>query len=225
MNRRAFLFALAGSAAALTFPALGAPPVLAPVDEARKDETFLAYRNRLSGYVRKKDVQGLLSLVDPDIHYTFGRGSGPGRTGFKKEWKLDGKAPGDSELWWTLRRVLDLGGSFEEDGKAFAAPYVFSRWPEQFDAFTHGAIIRADAVLRPKPTFVGQPVATLKYAIVQVLDGERVQKDGMKWIRVAVPGGPQGYVDTNDFWSPLDYRARFESRQGTWRMTSFVAGD
>lgn len=224
MNRRTFLLSVLGSAAVLALPALAAPPRLAPVDEARKDETFLAFRNRLSAAVRKKDVEGLLALVDPDISYTFGLGSGPGRTGFKKEWKLDTK-PAESELWWTMRQVLDMGGSFSEEGKAFEAPYVFSCWPEQYDSFTHGAIIRPDAVLRPKASHIGQPVATLKYSIVQVLDGERVQNEGLKWIKVQVPGGPKGYVEAGDFRSPLDYRARFERLQGTWRMTSFVAGD
>lgn len=223
MNRRSFLLALAGSAALLTVPGLAAPPRLVPMDEARKDSAFLAFRDRLSAIVRKKDADALLALVDPDIEYTFGIGSGPGRSGFKKEWKLDGKS--QSDLWPLLRQVLDLGGSFQEDGRAFEAPYVFSCWPEQYDSFTHGAITTSDAALRAKPGVVGKPLATLSYTVVQVVDGERVAKDGRKWVKVAVPGGPQGYVDAQHFRSPIDYRARFERRGGDWRMTSFVSGD
>ena len=48
---------------------------------------------------------------------------------------------------------------------------------------------------------------------------------GHPWQRIALPGGGTGYVTAPEFRSPIDYRARFEKRDGRWRMIVFIAGD
>ena len=114
-----------------------APPVprLAPVDEANQRADFFGFREKLQQRIATRDVAALLGIVHPDIKTTFGDDNGI--DAFKRLWRLDQR---DSELWRELGAVLALGGTFE-GSDAFVAPYVFSRWPDNFDAFDHVAVV------------------------------------------------------------------------------------
>jgi hypothetical protein len=97
----------------------------------------------------------LLDVVDPGIKNTFGDDNGV--QAFSRIWELD---RADSALWGELRRVLTLGGTFEGPD-TFVAPYVFSNWPSEFDAFDHVALVGdAPRVLQPieRPLVDGRPL-------------------------------------------------------------------
>ena len=47
-------------------------------------------------------------------------------------------------------RVLALGGSFNEE-TTFMAPYTYSKFPDEFDAFEHGVVIGENVKVRKEP--------------------------------------------------------------------------
>ena len=119
---------------------------LYPVDEASKDPSFLGFKARLLTAIQRRDSAFILSILSPKITSSFG-GDG-GIAEFTEWWKLD--RPG-SELWKTLGTVMALGGSF--DGKdTFSAPYTFSKFSDEFDAFEYGVVMGKDvSETVPKP--------------------------------------------------------------------------
>src|ERR1044071_8388557 len=99
-------------------------PRLEPVDQAPQQPDFLAFRNELRQTIARRDVAALLRVVHPNIKSSFG--GDDGIEAFKRHWRLDRP---DSELWRELGAVLALGGTFL-DPDQFAAPYVYSKWPQ-----------------------------------------------------------------------------------------------
>ena len=206
-------------AAVLAAAPAAAADVFLPVDEAVAQPDFFLFRARLQAAIARRDVDALLREVDPQVVASFG-GDEPGIAGFRTLWALD--APATSPLWAELATVLALGGGFDEEG-AFEAPYVSSEWPDDRDPFEYVAIVGSDVRARAAEAADAEVVATLAgYEIVA-----RAEDDGSveAWTAIALPDQRVAYVDSRYARSPIDYRARFEKRDGHWRLTSFVAGD
>ena len=109
----------------------------------------------------------------------------------------------------------------------FMAPYTYSNFPDQFDAFEYGAIIGDGVNVRRGPG-TGHPIIkTLSFDIIRVNDWTPTKTRGDKggWISVALIDGQKGYVASEYIRSPVDYRAIFNKENGRWIMTAFVAGD
>ncbi|MHB0971066.1 MAG: hypothetical protein ACYC7A_20570 [Thermoanaerobaculia bacterium] len=85
--------------------------------------------------------------------------------------------------------------------------------------------------LRAEPRSDAQTLATLSYEIVKpelFQPPELNHEDETKapeWRKVGTFDGLTGYVRESAIRSPLDYRACFEPRDGSWVMTVYVAGD
>ncbi|MBC7924057.1 MAG: SH3 domain-containing protein [Bryobacteraceae bacterium] len=208
---RSLAFAIGLLAFALTADA----DSLRPVDQAQSEPSFAAFRWRLLKGLEKKDTAVLFPLLDPGIRASFGAGDGV-KT-FRQYWKLD-TAPATSGLWSELTTAIRLGSTREED--EFVAPYVFTRFPKDRDAFTHAAVIKPAVKLRKLPKAGATIVGTLDYEVVQLLTPV---KNG--WYRVRTDAGKQGWLPQADVRSPLDYRAFFEKKNGRWFLTAFVKGD
>jgi hypothetical protein len=196
---------------------------LTPRDDAKQDPSFAAFRRRLLEAVRKRDRGYLLKIVDPKIRVNFGEGGGARE--FARQWKLD---TSDSPVWKTLEDVLSHGGTFTGKGsdRNFAAPYTYSAFPESLDAFEHYCVITPDAPLRAKADEKAQVVARLRYEIVRQAPPPRGAKPTSPgWVYVSTASGRRGYVARRLVRSPIDYRALFQKREGTWRLTALVAGD
>jgi hypothetical protein len=194
---------------------------LYPVDEAAKDPSFFAFRARLLKAIHKKDASFLLSIVDPKIANNFG--GDDGLTQFKRIWHPERPT---SPVWTELLAVLVLGGKFDKD-QSFAAPYLFNSFPEQFDAFEHGAVIEDGVRVRREPNTRGTVIRTLSFDIVKLGGGVNRRNPGEKreWVLVELTDGQRGYVASEYIRSPIDYRAIFEKKNGKWIMTAFIAGD
>ena len=123
----------------------GAGPQQLPVDEASRRPDFFSFRAQLQRAIARHDTTALLAVVHPEIRNSFGDNNGIDE--FRMMWRI---AEPDSGIWDTLGTVLALGGSFQDE-QTFAAPYVFSRWPGQFDAFEHVAVIGSDVRVRAEP--------------------------------------------------------------------------
>ena len=178
-------------------------PRLVPVDEASGNPEFAAYRQQLLEAVHRRDADAVIALVDPHVRTDFGGGGGA------DDFRKSLAAPG---TWENLDTVLTHGGTFL-GSDAFWAPYVYSAWPEDRDAFQHLAILGEKVPVRDA---AGKVFGTLTHSIV-----ERTDKEG----EVRLVDGRTGSVDPKQLWSPVGYRAGFNKVSGAWRMTAFVAGD
>lgn len=207
---------LAAIAHAQAQPTAAGPATLLPADQAPRLPDFLAFRTQLQSAISRRDVQAVTAVLHPDVKLSFGGDDGV--SAFAPLWTPT--AP-DTKLWETLATVLALGGTFEGDS-IFTAPYVFTNWPHDLDAFDYAAIIGKGVRVRRAPSDTAAVVATLDYAIVETLESATNESS---WVPVRIAGGHRGYVHRRYIRSPIDYRVRFVKRDGRWQMVFFLAGD
>jgi hypothetical protein len=188
---------------------------LFPVDEASTRPDFFSFRASLQRAIARHDSAAILAVVHPEIRNSFGDDGGIDE--FTSKWKLGDQS---SEIWEELGAVLALGGSFQ-DANTFAAPYVFSRWPEQFDSFEHVAVTGANVRVRSQPDVTATAIDTVSFAILPTTR-EGTDKEG--WTAVQIDTRV-GYISSAYVRSPIDYRAIFRFEDRRWRLVSFVAGD
>lgn len=217
MLKRLRLFLITGLFLLQATAGLAQVGKLLPTDEAVRDPQLFAFRAQLQAAIARHDVQAVLDVVHPNIKNTFG--GDDGIESFKRLWKLQG---GESELWDELGTVLALGGSFQ-DKDNFFAPYVYSKWPERFDAFEHVAIVGTGVRVRAQPSAQGAILTSLTFDIVQVQPrSEELSRD---WTPVKLRDGRKGYIASRYVRSSVDYRASLSRENGRWRLNFFVAGD
>jgi hypothetical protein len=192
-------------------------PTLKPVDEGSTDPSLAAYRAGLLEAVRQRDAAKLIAALDPNIRTSFG---GDGKIeGFRKQWSPEKK---DSPVWAELETILTNGGTFLKDSSksAFWAPYVYSAWPDGFDAFEHGAVMGENIPLRDSASDTAKTIGLLSHNIVKL---SREETSG--FTRVETLDGQSGWVRSNQVRSPIGYRAGFNKQPSGWKMTGLVAGD
>jgi hypothetical protein len=191
-----------------------AGPKLTPVDQGPTDPTFVAYRDRLRAAVKSRDAKAVAALVDPKLRTSFGGVNGDIETVLAR--------PG---MWEELDAVLAHGGSFLGEGqsRSFWAPYVYSAWPEERDAFSHLGVIGENVPLRKTPDANGEMVAMLSYDIVERAAAPSAKEDA--WRAVKTADGRNGFVESKSVMSPVGYRAGFMKVNGEWKMNALVAGD
>lgn len=199
-----------------------------PVDEAKNDASFFAFREKFIAAAKKRDTKFLLDTLDRDVKGSFGGDSGI--ADFKRLWKFDKP---NSELWKELLTVLTNGGTFSKDKnvktKEFCAPYSFTVFPADLDGFEHQMIFGSNVNLRAKPDSKSAVVAQLSYNVVKVDYENSVKKskseNDYSWLKIETLGGKKGFVSPEYVRSPIDYRGCFEKKNGKWKMTFFLAGD
>ncbi len=195
---------------------LAAPPQLMPVDEASTRPDFFSFRAALQRAIARHDAAALLASVHPQIKNSFGGNDGIDE--FRTMWKV---GEPDSLVWDALGTVLALGGSFH-DADTFVAPYVFSRWPDQFDSFEHVAVIGSSVRVRSQPDTTSSAIDSVSFAILPVA---RQSRDQEGWTAVQIDKNRIGYIASPYVRSPIDYRAIFRFEDRRWRLVTFVAGD
>lgn len=215
----AFLLGLIAS-----FPAVSQEAKLLPVDELARDASWAGFKNRLVEAVAKRDRKFILGILDPNVR--SGVDSARGVAEFRKQWELDSDK---SPLWQELRAALFLGGAFVKHDKGaseFCAPYVAVRWPQDVDAFTGGAIVAKEVLVKSAPAAGSTTLATLSYDIVEVRDWEvadQAAESRQKWVRIRLRQG-EGYVPEEQIRSPIEHAACFVRSGSGWRMTGFAPG-
>ena len=218
MSLRQTLVAIGVLFAVSVLIASAAPPQLLPVDEAARQPDFFSFRAQLQTAVARHDIEAVIAVVHKGIKNSFGGDEGV--DGFRRIWNPNAA---DSTLWAELGAVLALGGTFDADD-SFTAPYVFSRWPNQYDGFEHVALIASDVRVREAPRSDAPALMPLSFAILPVVRSNGIAEvEG--WTAVQLEGRKTGFVVTRLTRSPIDYRARFNKINGRWQMTFFLAGD
>jgi biopolymer transport protein ExbD len=200
---------------------------LNPVDEATNSTSFKAFRDDLFKAVKAKDLKFLKEHIDENIKYTFGINDK--LSGFLKEWKLD-TDPNNSGFWNELEKVLSHGGKFDDETKlSFTAPYVFSNFPENYDAFLYDAVIHKNVKVYSEPSKNSKILGELNYSIVKVLERnlnpETINGEKVFWTKVQTISGNTGYIMNKYSISPVGYRANFRNINGVWKLVFFVSGD
>ena len=216
--KRAIPFATLATLLLLSAPVPAEELKLYPVDEAAEDAAFLAFRDDLLAAIRRRDLEAVAAVASEDIKLSFG--GSYGRRTFR-EWLVEDDLGLGISYWEELERAIGLGGVFEGPG-SFCTPYVFCLDIPDCDSCDPYETLIAVSDRAPvygSPGRTSEVVATLSYSVVRTLD------HGHPWQRIALPGGGTGYVTAPEFRSPIDYRARFEKRDGRWRMIVFIAGD
>ena len=196
---------------------------LLPVDEAAREPSFFLFRARLMDAVVSRDTTFLFAHLSPDIRTSFGEGGGP--DDFRRMW-----TPGepDSEVWAVLGRILSRGGTFSAGPDAadslyrFTAPYTFSAFPDDVDAFTYQVVTGDNVRVRAQPDVSAAVIDTLSYDVVET---PTYAGPDAAWVEVRLSDGRSGFVAAEYLASSVDYRAAFEKREGGWVMVFFVAGD
>jgi hypothetical protein len=195
-----------------------------PIDGAKKDASFFAFRTKLIEAAKKRDAKYVLSILDRDIKNSFGGNGGIGE--FKDFWKINNS---NSKFWDEFLSVITNGGKFIKEGnsKLFFAPYTFTSFPGDLDAFSHNVITGDKVKLRLKADVNSPVVANLSYNIVEILESVKAKEniEKVSWYEIKTLGGKRGYVKAEFARSPIDYRAGFEKKGGKWKMTTFIAGD
>ena len=200
---------------------------LYPIDEASQNADFESFRNELLEAVKQKDLEFLKEHIDENIKYSFG--ANDKITGFLKEWNLNTN-PNESRLWDELNKVLLLGGTFNDNEKTlFTAPYVFTKFPEDIDAFQYLAIIDENVKIYTDSDINSKIEGELNYSIVKLLERDdkpiEINGETTSWIKVETLSGNSGFILDKYARSPIDYRASFKNINGTWKLMFFVAGD
>ena len=192
---------------------------LPPIDETTMDTSFVAFQRQLVKAITERDAVSLMAMVSPQIRSSFGEGGGKKEFGIY--WKLD--KPKESELWAKLGEAVKLGCARMPNSPEYAAPYVYARFPDEYDSFDHLAVVLADAKLYAQPRIGSTIVESLQWDILK--RGDEKTKAPAGWVKVQTLKGRIGWVQTSAVRSPIDYRAIFEKRSGKWWMTAFVSGD
>lgn len=201
---------------ALLMPSLASAEQFLPVDEATQRPSFFSFRASLLEAIARHDVDAVLAIVSPDVKNGFG--GNDGIEAFRKTWKLD---RADSTFWQEMTRVLAMGGTFDDDGN-FIAPYVYSEWPEELDAFGHVAVVGSRVSVREAPDEKAKAVTMANFEILEHVPSKQ-ETDA--WVRVRREDGTVGFVSRDYVQSPVGYRAMFRETNGRWQLVFFVAGD
>lgn len=207
--------------AALASPAPAQDLKLPPVDEAARNPAFAKYRAALIEAVRRRDLDYVVARAAPEIKLSFGGQFG--RDAFRAS--LTGTQEWEGEVYWVeLRRALELGGVFLDDG-SFCTPYIscleVPGCPD-CDPFETVYVVSGDAVAHAAADPDSEIIARLSYDVLQMDSAKGFEGD---FIPVRLPDGRPGFVTGPDFRFSIDYRARFEKITEGWRMTVFIAGD
>lgn len=199
-------------------------------DGVKPGSSFGRFRSRLQQAVRSRDAKFIRAIADPNIHLSFGRSITLDRL------KIDDP---NSLFWNRLERIINTGCAAYEapPGKSdsppsFACPHVFQA--SLGDPFTDVYIVGTGVNARARPRADSPVIAVLSNEVVKsdpqgfsALSEQQKLKvqtwDG--WQPVIVPNGQRGYVSSRYAYVPAGYRALFENKGGSWKMTAFIAGD
>lgn len=188
---------------------------LLPVDEAARDPGLFAFRAQLQSAIARRDADAVLAVIDPQIRAGFGGNNGS--AAFRKQWGFPGSS---SRLWSELGTALALGGSFQNPD-TFVFPYIYSRWPENREAFENVAVLGTNVNVRAAPRLDAAVLARLSFDIVKLAG----QGSGKDWTAVQLADGRKGYIASRYVRSSVGYRGFLVRKNGGWRLTTFVAGD
>ncbi|MBN7772847.1 SH3 domain-containing protein [Clostridium aminobutyricum] len=198
---------------------------LSPQQEQAYDADFDKAYKEFVDAVHKKDLPALDRFLDDNILTSYG--GERGKDYFYKYWNLNTN-PAQSELWAELEKIISLGGSYSKEDRTFTAPYTYSSFPDEFDAFENFVVISQKVNVYGKKDLESKVIAYLNYNIIKVdaTESDYWNKSDQDLIKIEMPSGKKGYVQKQFIRSPIDYRLSIIYKNNDeWKLTFMVAGD
>jgi hypothetical protein len=196
---------------------------LTPVDDGAVDASWSRFRARLIEALLRRDQKFVGDIVERNVRNISGI---DGITEFRKLWELNSA---ESPLWSELPKLLFLGSATVKQGKGseVCAPYVYYKWPNDAPNDANAAVTTREALLKARPSIDAPSLQTLSYDLVNVTDWEVADemKDGKQiWVGLRM-GTTTGYLPQEQVRSPIEYRACFVKRDGSWRLSGLEVGE
>ena len=185
----------------------------APRDECAGLEGADRFRSRLVTAVAARDVERLVALAADDVKLDFGDGAGSAEL----RARLADRSLG---LWSELDALMTLGCSANDEG-GITIPWFFDQDLGEADPFLAMLVTGEDVPLLERPDPASRQLATVSWDLADIASLE----PDSAYQRVQLPDGKAGFIATDKLRSLVDYRLTASSRNGRWRITSFVAGD
>jgi hypothetical protein len=185
----------------------------APQDDCATVAGADTFRQQLAAAVRKRDTDALIALAADDIKLDFGGGAGSAE--LRK--RLNDKA---WDLWNELDELMALGCAANGEG-GITIPWYFGQDLGDVDPVSGWIVTGEKVPVLAAPDPGSKTLATISWDVVEIaaLDPER------KYQQVELPDKETGFIATDKLRSVIDYRLIASSRNGRWRITSFIAGD
>lgn len=196
-----------------------------PVDESGSDPSLLAFIDHLRKIVSVRDTSALFRALDSSVVVSHGGGM-YGVKDFSETWELN--TPERSELWKVLKRILNMGGTWEDkDGRCFCIPYThsdkaFRQFEHEFDWYFTAVCVSSGVKVYQEPDTQATEKAVLQYDIVE-MDPDFMKKDFTK-IRT-IDQNIQGYVLTGDLIYSADHCLILRKTGDNWKITGFAPFD
>jgi len=196
----------------------GEPTSLAAGDWAPRDECgdvagAANFRQILSAAVKARDVDVLVAIAADDIRLDFGGGAG------KAELRRRLEDPA-RDLWSELDEILALGCAANGQG-GITLPWYFDQDLGTADPFTTWLVAGENVPVYAGPEADSRQLGTISWDMVEV---ETIDPEAERQ-KAELADGTTGYIPLDKLRSAVDYRLIGSSRNGRWRITSFVAGD
>lgn len=185
----------------------------APQDTCDTVEGADLFRRQLATAVAARDADVLAALAADDVKLDFGGGAG--RAELRR--RLADESAG---LWGELDVLLKLGCSANRQG-GITIPWIFDQDLGRIDPASTMLVIGEDVPVLDAPNAESRQLGTVSWDTVKIT---ALQPDE-PYQRVELAEETPGFIATDKLRSLLDYRLIASSRNGRWRITSFVAGD
>lgn len=190
---------------------------LSPVDESTDDPTFLTFKKNLNEAILKHNSAFIKNILSDDVQYTFG--ADPNRQSAIDGFMIYYNIGKHAKFWNDLRGVIELGCTKSQD--SFLCPYVYSKWPSQFDSFSYIVTIKEKTPIRVKPQRLAKTIRNAEFEILKLASNQKAKG----WYAVELGDRKIGFVSQSDARSPIGYRAEFHKTLNSWKFKYFIAGD
>ncbi|HWK42179.1 MAG TPA: hypothetical protein VNR60_09625 [Croceibacterium sp.] len=186
---------------------------LAPRDTCATVAGADDFRAQLADAVKRRDADAFAALAAQDIKLDFGGGASSAE--LRK--RLEDKS---WDLWNELDELMALGCSANAQG-GITIPWFFDQDLGRINPVSGWLVTGERVPVLSAPDPDSAEVATISWSVVELtaLDPER------DYQQVQLSDKQQGFIATDKLRSVIDYRLIASSRNGRWRITSFVAGD
>ncbi|HBB33987.1 MAG TPA: hypothetical protein DDZ80_09535 [Cyanobacteria bacterium UBA8803] len=197
-------------------------------DQVPANSSFYQFRERLQQAIRDRDAKFVEAIADPKIQITFGLPKPFSSLGFDNP---------NSLSWKRLERIINIGCTPSEAPAgtkmdAYQCPHASQA--SLGDPFSDVYIVGENINVRAQPRNDSPIVGVLSNEVVKsdpaglerLTEQQRQEQQTVEgWQPIITPAGQRGYVSSRYAYYPAGYRARFENKQGEWKMTAFIAGD
>ena len=115
---------------------------------------------------------------------------------------------------------MALGCSANKQG-GITIPWYFDQDMGGTDPFSGMLVAGEDVPVLAAPDPQGKRLEAISWDVVEIA----ALKPDEPYQQIELPDGAAGYIATDRLRSLVDYRLIASSRNGRWRITSFLAGD